>query len=249
MKTMRRTLPGLHEGDLILVNRRFPAVGEPENLTDLGNGVRLALPAARALEELLKAVNAGNAITPVSGWRSRREQTEIFDQSLRDSGRAFTEQYVAFPGHSEHQTGLAIDLGLTLPEIDFIRPAFPYSGICQQLRQRAAEFGFVERYPAGKEAVTGISHEPWHFRYVGVPHAAIMAKRGWTLEEYHEAVKQYPFGGAGLTCRAQERQYSIYYIEAEAAGVPRPGPEAGADCQISGDNEGGFILTTWKEGR
>ena len=244
---MRKTLLSLHTGDLILVNRRFPAVGEPEDLTDLGNGVLLARPAAQALEALLAAVNAGPSVTPVSGWRSQQEQTEIFDQSLRDSGRAFTEQYVAFPGHSEHQTGLAIDLGLTLPEIDFIRPAFPYSGICQAVRQRAAEFGFVERYPAGKEAITGISHEPWHFRYVGVPHAVLMTQRGWTLEEYHEAVKQYPLGGSGLPCQTQGRQYTIYYIPADAAGGLEL--EAGENCHLSGDNEGGLILTTWKEGR
>jgi len=238
-------LPSIHTGDLILVNRNVPVVGEPEGLTDLGNGVLLAQPAAQALAALLEAVNAGSSVTPVSGWRSQQEQTEIFDQSLRDSGRAFTEQYVAVPGHSEHQTGLAIDLGLTLPEIDFIRPAFPYSGICQQVRQQAPAFGFIERYPAGKEAITGISHEPWHFRYVGVPHAILMTQRGWTLEEYHQAVKGYPLGGPGLLCQTQGRQYSIYYIEADAAGGLAL--EAGVDCHLSGDNEGGLVLTTWKE--
>ena len=105
-------------------------------------------------------------------------------QSLAENGREFTEQYVARPGCSEHQTGLAIDLGLRLPEIDFIRPYFPYDGLAGRFRQLAAEYGFVERYPQGKEAVCGIAHEPWHFRYVGRPHALIMQKRGLTLEEY-----------------------------------------------------------------
>lgn len=64
------------------------------------------------------------------------------------------------------------------------RPAFPYEGVCQMFRERAAEFGFVERYPAGKEPITGIAHEPWHFRYVSPPHARAMVRRGLVLEEY-----------------------------------------------------------------
>ena len=79
---------------------------------------------------------------------------------------------------SEHQTGLAIDLGLASEEIDVIRPNFPYSGVCAAFRKQAADYGFILRYPAGKEAVTGIAYEPWHFRYVGVPHARFMLNRG-----------------------------------------------------------------------
>lgn len=82
------------------------------------------------------------------------------------------------------RTGLAIDLGENVPELDFIRPSFPDTGICGTFRARAAEFGFILRYPKGKEAVTGIGWEPWHFRYVGVPFAREIADRGLTLEEY-----------------------------------------------------------------
>lgn len=108
-------------------------------------------------------------ITAVSGWRSQEEQREIYLQSLLENGEEFTNQFVASPGHSEHQTGLAIDLGLKQPDIDFLRPYFPYKGICQTFRELSTDYGFIERYQAGKEAITGIAHEPWHFRYVGVP--------------------------------------------------------------------------------
>ena len=64
-------------------------------------------------------------------------------------------------GRAEHQTGLAIDLGENGPEVDFLCPAFPDSGPCGALRRRAADFGFVLRYPKGKENVTGIGYEPW----------------------------------------------------------------------------------------
>lgn len=146
--------------------------------------ILLEREAACALFRLMEKLDGWHSIVPVSGWRSLKEQQSIYDQSLRDNGLEFTRQFVALPRHSEHQTGLAIDLGLRQPDIDFIRPAFPYEGICQTFRELAPAYGFVERYPSGKEAVTGIAHEPWHFRYVGTPHAEEMTRLGLTLEEY-----------------------------------------------------------------
>lgn len=86
---------------------------------------------------------------------------------------------MAFPDHSEHQTGLAIDLAEDRPDIDFIRPQFPYEGICRKFRERAAEFGFVERYKSEKQKITGIGAEPWHFRYVGRPMQRLWKRQGW----------------------------------------------------------------------
>ncbi len=99
-------------------------------------------------------------------------------------GDAFTRQYVALPGCSEHQTGLAIDLGEDVPDLDFIRPSFPDSGACGAFRRAAARYGFLQRYCREKEALTGIAEEPWHFRYVGAPHAQLMEEHGLCLEEY-----------------------------------------------------------------
>lgn len=170
---------------LILVNARHPCPEErPDLVSVCSSPILLEREAAQALEALMAKLDGWQSIVPVSGWRSRAEQEAIYQNSLAENGPEFTRQFVALPGHSEHQTGLAIDLGLRGPELDFICPAFPYEGICQQFREQAADFGFVERYPAGKESVTGIAHEPWHFRYVGVLHAQAMARRGLTLEEY-----------------------------------------------------------------
>ena len=91
---------------------------------------------------------------------------------------------MARPGCSEHQTGLAIDLGENGPEVDFLCPAFPDSGPCGALRRRAADFGFILRYPKGKEAVTGIGYEPSHYRYVGKDAAKQIMEQGICLEEY-----------------------------------------------------------------
>lgn len=174
---------------LMLVNAAHPYRGDLP-LRELSpacgpdSAVFLHKTAADALDKLLQAIGAGAQIVPVSGWRSGAEQRAIYESSLKESGQEFTQKFVALPGCSEHQTGLAIDLALNREPIDFIRPDFPCTGVCGAFRKAAAEFGFVERYPAGKEEITGIAHEPWHFRYVGAPHAAVMAARGLCLEEY-----------------------------------------------------------------
>lgn len=92
-----------------------------------------------------------SGLQPVSGYRSQREQSRLYDDSLRENGREFTEKYVALPGHSEHQTGLCIDLRPAGSEIDFIRLEFSYEEICQKFRERAHWFGLVERYPAARK--------------------------------------------------------------------------------------------------
>lgn len=176
---------------LILVNRKHPICGQPNDLVSISPEypeIKLRRTAQAALTELLRAVESSDRIVPVSGYRSREEQTYIYESSLAESGLEFTEKYVALPGCSEHQTGLAIDLALNQDNIDFICPDFPYDGICREFRKLAPKYGFIERYPKGKEAITGIAHEPWHFRYVGCPHAEIITLKNMTLEEYIETL-------------------------------------------------------------
>lgn len=170
---------------LILVNATHPYEKEgQEKLREFpGTGIFMEEEAAEHLQALLDTLPE-DKIVLVSGYRTRKEQEEIWNDSIKENGLEFTKKYVAKPGCSEHETGLAIDLGLKADEIDFIRPAFPYEGICQTFRERAADYGFIERYQKSKEAVTGISAEQWHFRYVGVPHARIIKEKDFALEEY-----------------------------------------------------------------
>ena len=182
--------PAFELGDLVLVNGTFPCPpGLPEAplvpVHPADGGILMTRRAAAMLNALMEELGGWADILPVSGWRSQAEQRAIWDDSMAENGEEFTRKFVARPGHSEHQTGLAIDLGLRGEEVDFIRPEFPYEGICQAFRARMARYGFIQRYPAGKERITGIAHEPWHFRYVGTPHAQLMTERGLTLEEYH----------------------------------------------------------------
>ena len=178
-----------HNFYLQLVNPRHPVAFEPHK-------IKLAPPhpdypdilmeayAAHALHELLKAIHGFTKIALVSGYRSHEEQVAIWESCARERGEAYRNQFVAIPGCSEHETGLAIDVAARTEAIDFICPSFPKTGVYEQFRRLAPSFGFIERYPRGKENVTHIACEPWHFRYVGTPHAQIIANGRLVLEEY-----------------------------------------------------------------
>lgn len=223
-------MPGDTTPDLVCIDPRWPEV-------------QLERRAASLLRSCIQAAGGQDSIVPVSGWRSQEEQQAIWDDTMAKEGEAFTRQYVAMPSCSEHQTGLAIDLGLAAEEIDFIRPDFPYGGVCGTFRALAAEYGFVLRYPAGKESVTGIAHEPWHFRYVGVPHARLMAQRNLVLEEYVAFLRRNCLHQP-LYLRAGSYDFEIRYCPAEEP-LPVP-PENARYHQISQDNCGGIIITTWR---
>ncbi|MGN0475936.1 MAG: M15 family metallopeptidase, partial [Ruminococcus sp.] len=188
MKTIELKKEKVYCGNLLLVNAEYPLKNNnAESLIPADirfPDILMKRDAAYVLQLVLEKICAGNSIVPVSGYRSLDEQFDIWNVSLRDNGEDFTRKYVALPNHSEHQTGLAIDLGLNEKEIDFIRPDFPYVGICNEFRKAAPDYGFIERYAKDKEEITGISHEPWHFRYVGYPHSKIMQENGFSLEEY-----------------------------------------------------------------
>ena len=229
-------------GSLILVNAGHPYCGLEPELAPVG-GVLLERRAAALLERLMARMHGWDGIAAVSGWRPHVEQRGLWEQSLRDNGEDFTRRFVARPGHSEHETGLAIDLGLRGEPLDAIRPHFPDEGAARAFRRLAAGHGFVERYPAGKEHITGIAAEPWHFRYVGVPHAAIMVKFGFTLEEYHDFLRRFPYGGAPFCLTEGERSFEISRL----TGAQTP-PQTDGTVVVSGDNMGAQILTVWREG-
>ncbi len=201
--------------------------------------------AANAMQMLLQKIGAGESIVPVSGYRSKEEQTAIYQNSCRENGKTFTKKYVALPNHSEHQTGLAVDVGLKQEKIDFIRPDFPNNGICRAFRKNAADFGFILRYPKAKESITGIAYEPWHFRYVGHPHAKIIAANGLTLEEYTEFIKQYRENCRLIYSHTASITAEIYYAPAFTDAATLSVSETDI-YQVSGNNFDGFIITVWK---
>lgn len=241
----------VHNGALILVNQEHPLRHVNNNELQLvplegdPTDILLDVKAATLLSQLIKSIQGEKSIVPVSGYRSHAEQEKIYRDSLVENGKEFTKQYVAKPDQSEHQTGLAIDLGKTSDAIDFIRPDFPYHGICGTFRLKAAQYGFIERYGKGKEAITGISHEPWHFRYVGYPHSQIIQDNQFSLEEYVEFIKEYSAEGDHYDIKQGNKHIEVFYVNSKLDKTTIPLPE-GCLYQISGNNVDGFIVTLWR---
>jgi len=239
-----------HRGALPLVNDRHPLVRWPEAeaMVCVGHDaadqpVLLRRDAARMLAALLDTVHADGSIVPVSGWRAHAEQEALYADSVRENGKDFTAAYVALPGCSEHETGLAIDVGERRAEIDFIRPAFPDTGVCGAFRRAAARCGFIERYPENARAITHIGGEPWHFRYVGLPHAAWITAHGVTLEEYTEQLAGFT-PAHPLRTEIEGRVYTVFRVPLDETGASFDMPD-GTLWQTSADNCGGLIVTMW----
>ncbi len=140
-------------------------------------GERLRRPAAAALATMARAAREDGAAFLVStAYRSQSQQADLHATYVRTRGAAVAEQISARPGYSEHQLGLAVDVydpaGCNVDEC-FARTV---SG--RWLADNASRFGFVIRYPAGAESVTGYQYEPWHLRFVGTELANDMALRG-----------------------------------------------------------------------
>ena len=250
MKTITLTRQALNRGSLLLVNASHPLPESvaPERLTPFfGSGVLLERRTSLVLENLFETLGLGASLIPVSGYRTLNEQKQIYASSLAENGEEFTRKYVALPDCSEHQTGLAIDLALNQEPLDFIRPYFPRDGICGRFREKMISYGFVERYPEGKEDITGIAAEPWHFRYVGLPHAAIMMLRGYCLEEYIDYLSLFPAEGPHLEISAQNKNFEIFYQKlSETDGSVTLELPSSLPFQASGTNAGGCVVTLWR---
>lgn len=113
-----------------------------------------------------------------SAYRSYKSQKEVYNNRVKAVGRKKAEDYVAKPGFSEHQTGLCIDI--TNRDKYFVKGTEE----ADWLANNCYKYGFIIRYPEGKENITGISYEPWHIRYVGKEIAKQIHNKGITLEEY-----------------------------------------------------------------
>lgn len=245
MRTITLNRSQTTQGPLILVNAAHPlaCVPGPELSPpdELRPQILLERQAARLLDACVRAAGGWQAIVPVSGWRSLEEQRQIWADTWDREGAEFTRKYVAPPQCSEHQTGLAIDLAQAAEHIDFIRPHFPHDGACGQFRRLAADYGFIQRYRREKETVTGIAEEPWHFRYVGVPHARLLEDNGLCLEEYADFLR----GGPKRCSLPNGSRVTVFYLPCPGGETELAAPE-NACLQISGGNDGAFIVTAWE---
>ena len=175
---------------LVLVNKNNKLKDDfiPNNLIKLdlkhsNDEKYLKKEAALAFYKLSSdAKKLGYRIIVVSAYRSYTYQEKLFDYYVKEKGINYALNCSAKAGHSEHQTGLAIDVEGSNFDYDL----FSESKEFVWMRDNAHKYGFILRYPKGKEDITGFKYEPWHYRYVGKEVAKNIYEKNITLEEYFE---------------------------------------------------------------
>ena len=176
--------------NLVVVNRWNEL---PEDygieLMELSNGQKIDERIYPYLQEMFDAARA-EGIYPIvrEGYRTEEEQQAIFDEKVqayinegysRSRAERTAKEWVALPGTSEHQLGIAVDINADKSKCS-------NDEVYEWLAENAHEYGFILRYPQGKTEITGTSYEPWHYRYVGEAVALEIYERGICLEEYFE---------------------------------------------------------------
>ena len=182
---------------LILVNKKYKLPDDYESIVDLIT-VKNFIQKNRTFEierktfeyytllrdKLLEDYNIQIELDSV--YRSVKRQQEIWDEFMEEYGEEYTKAHVAVPGHSEHHTGLAVDICLVVNGtiIDNNEEMIAQKEIFEKIHANLADYGFILRYPEGKKYITGYDYEPWHLRFVLVNNSIDIKNQGVTLEEY-----------------------------------------------------------------
>jgi D-alanyl-D-alanine carboxypeptidase len=160
----------------------------------------------------------------ISCYRNNKQQDQLYQQMGAD--------YALPAGYSEHNLGLSLDIGSTQAEMSQAPEG-------KWLKKNAWSYGFILRYPSDKTAITGIQSEPWHFRYVGLPHSAIMQEKNLVLEQYLDFLKEQK----SITTTIDHQTYEVtYYPVSKNTTIQMP---LNGHYEISGDNMDGVIVTVY----
>ena len=168
----------------VVVNKKYklPSDYVPSSLVYF-EGYTIRSEAASHLRKLLDdASSRGAPMYLISGYRSYENQLNLYNNYVKIYGQQATDTFSARPGHSEHQTGLAVDVA---SDECMLEGCFGNTKAGKWLKENASNYGFVIRYPDGKESVTGYKYEPWHIRYVGLFEANFLKASGLTLDELY----------------------------------------------------------------
>ena len=176
------------DNQLVLVNK-YNYLGEnfiPKNLENINNqyalnNMKLVNYAKEAFEEMAKAAKKENLkIVAMSSYRSYSYQVDLYNKYKKKDGQEAADKYSGRPGFSEHQSGLAVDVYNEKTEYTNFESTKEFIW----MEDHAHEYGFIIRFPKGKENETGYQYESWHYRYVGIEVATYIKNNNISLEEY-----------------------------------------------------------------
>ncbi len=240
------------QGDLILINSLYGYQSEVEDLQIFyGNknssytlkiAEMYAKPAVvTAMNEMMAGFQTQTGIGSVmvsSAYRNVEEQQTLYDNDLAKNGTT-TSDSIAKAGYSEHHSGYAVDLSY---KSNAGNSYLDGTGQYAWINENCYNYGFIVRYPENKTSITGITYEPWHFRYIGKVHAEAVTKGDYCLEEYIDMVKLHDKDNPYLFVSESGAAYQIYYVPSGGTTTEVPVPD-NKTYTVSGTNEGGFIVT------
>lgn len=236
--------PGqMHHGNLVLVNHEYPVHQEQisSDIVSLSENSQLVVGfklldqsiqlSESVTKEFARMVNAAEKegvqhFMINSGYRDFAEQAILYDEMGAD--------YALPAGYSEHNLGISLDVGSTEGKMENASEG-------KWIEKNAWKYGFILRYPKDKVAITGIQYEPWHIRYVGLPHSAIMHKKNFALEEYLDFLK----AEESLSVQYNGKRYQVTYFpitEEQTIQVP-----INQKYELSGNNMDGVIVSIYPD--
>lgn len=179
--------------NLILVNRNSYIPDDYKvELTELSNGEKVDSRIYPELQEMFNDARAqGYGLFVREGYRTQEEQQQLLDEKIeayenegksKSEAKKLAEQWVAIPGTSEHQLGIAVDINADTTKSSS-------DDVYSWLAKNAHKYGFIKRYPSDKTDITGVINEPWHYRYVGKEAALEIYSQGMCLEEYIDTLE------------------------------------------------------------
>ncbi|MES5891881.1 MULTISPECIES: M15 family metallopeptidase [Bacillus cereus group] len=229
----------IYKGDLLLVNKDYP-VKKDSIRSDIINvnhnselvrgyvifdrNLRLSKDVVKKFLNVVDAAGkeSVNHFLISSGYRDFQEQKQLYEKMGSD--------YALPAGYSEHNLGLSLDVGSTQKKMEKAAEG-------KWIEENVWKHGFVLRYPKNKSNITGIQYEPWHIRYVGLPHSAIMQKKNFTLEEYLDFLKE----EKEISTEVEGKKYTVSYYK--ISGDMKVNVPANKQYEISGNNMDGVIVT------
>lgn len=179
--------------NLILVNRNSYIPDDYKvELTELSNGEKVDSRIYPELQEMFNDARAqGYGLFVREGYRTQEEQQQLLDEKIeayenegksKSEAKKLADQWVAIPGTSEHQLGIAVDINADTTKSSS-------DDVYSWLAENAHKYGFIKRYPSDKTDITGVINEPWHYRYVGKEAALEIYSQGMCLEEYIDTLE------------------------------------------------------------
>lgn len=249
----------IYEGPLVLVNNYYDCKLDGENLVSAleyaqekdndkylvaDYDVKVNSSIMNSLDSMLSDFHDtynDKSVMIASAYRSKQLQEELYAEEQAEEDRDLSKgELVAVPGYSEHQSGYAVDLSIRTDNGEYVE--YTNADNYKWILDNCSIYGFILRYPEDKVDITEIGYETWHYRYVGIPHAAYIMQNNLCLEEYISLVNSRPQTNPLYVTDLSLTNWMIYHVPSSGASQTAVTVPTNNDYYVYGNNSDGFIV-------